>query len=129
MSTGFAGRLREIAAFPLALPTSDFSGRRIVEEVMSTSSVRLNIQLEANSFELLRNYVRSNSAITVQIEIGAEAERLGEGLVARAIDDRDLAHGSLVLAHLRGRNLPVAAAKFADQLARGLDARRSLPTA
>ncbi|MGI4798141.1 MAG: LysR family transcriptional regulator [Janthinobacterium lividum] len=121
-------RLRDIAAYPLALPDPSFSGRQIVDMIMSTSSVRLDIQLEANSFELLRNYTRLTRAVTVQIEIGADASRLGAGLVARPIDDRDLAHGSLVLGQLRNRSLPVAVAKFADQIARELDARRSLPT-
>lgn len=122
-------RLREIAAFPLALPDRSFSGRRIVEEIMSTSSVEIDIQLEADSFELLRNYARVSQAVTVQVEIGAEPQRLGTGLVARPIDDRDLAHGTLVLGQLRGRNLPIAAAKFADQVARGLNAQRTSPTA
>ena len=121
-------RLREIAAYPLALPDRNFSGRQIVDLIMSTSSVELDIQLEANSFELLRNYTRLTRAVTVQIEIGADPARLGADLVSRAIADRDLAHGSLVLGQLRGRNLPVAVAKFADQIARDLDAGRSLPT-
>ncbi len=121
-------RLREIARYPLALPDRGFAGRRLIETIMSTSSTRLNIGLEANSFELLRNYARASSAITIQIEIGAEPGRLGDDLVVRTIDNRDLAHGSLVLAQLRGRSLPVAAAKFADQLAREMDKSRSLPT-
>lgn len=122
-------RLRDIAGYPVALADRSFSGRRIIDDVMSTSSVTLDVQLEANAFELLRNYARSSQAITIQIEIGAEPDKVGEGLVVRPIDDRDLAHGSLVLGQLRGRNLPVAVAKFADQVARGMDAKRSLPTA
>ena len=39
----------------------------------------------------------------------------------------ELAHGSLVLAQRRNHSLPVAVAKFADQIGRELDAGWSLP--
>lgn len=51
----------------------------------------------------------------------------GAGLVVRPIDDRDLAHGSLVLGQRCNHSLPVAVAKFADQIGRELDAGWSLP--
>jgi hypothetical protein len=44
-------------------------------------------------------------------------------LHARPLDDRDLAPTQIVLAHLRGRNLSVAAAKFANQISNSLDRR------
>jgi hypothetical protein len=62
-----------------------------------------------------------DKAITFQIEIGAVES---EGLVVRQIDDRDVPRADLVLGQLRGRNLPVAAAKFAEQLARVMEALR-----
>ena len=43
------------------------------------------------------------------------------GLVARQVDARDLVPRHVVLGHLRGRTLSVAAAKFADQLANSLE--------
>ncbi|WP_439596962.1 LysR family transcriptional regulator [Falsiroseomonas sp.] len=119
-------RLRDCAAHPLALPTQDFGARRIVEAWAARSAVPLQMVLESNSFELLRHYVRDTSAVTFQIEIGALPEG-GAGLVAVPVDDQDLAHGPLVLAQLRGRALPVAAAAFAEHLARALDARRTTP--
>lgn len=121
-------RMRDCAAYPLALPDPSFSGRRIVDRIMAASSIKFDVQLEANSFELLRNYVRLGNAVTLQIELGAPLGGGDTGLVARALDDKDLAHGSLVLGQLRGRTLPVAVAKFADQLARQMDALRTLPT-
>ena len=46
------------------------------------------------------------------------------GLVVRQIDDRDVPRADLVLGQLRGRNLSVPAAKFAEQLARVLEGMR-----
>jgi DNA-binding transcriptional LysR family regulator len=121
-------RLRHCAAYPMALLNRSFAGRQIAEASIASSSVRFDVRLESDSFEFLRNYVAHTQAITLQIELGAMPEMLGPDLVCRPIDDRDLTHGSLVLGQLRGRNLPVAAAKFADQLTRRLDALRTLPT-
>jgi hypothetical protein len=45
------------------------------------------------------------------------------------VDDVDLAHGPLVLGQLKGRALPLPAAKFAEQLSESLDSLRSMPMA
>jgi DNA-binding transcriptional LysR family regulator len=120
-------RLRDCAAYPLALLDRSFGGRQIVDGIMGGGSTRFDVRVEANSAEFLRNYVASTQAVTLQIELGALPDMLGSGLVARPVDDREQMHGSLVLGQLRGRNLPIAAAKFADQLTRRLDDLRTLP--
>jgi DNA-binding transcriptional LysR family regulator len=122
-------RLRDCAAFPLALLDRGFAGRQIADEIMSGGSTRFDIRVEANSFEFLRNYVAHTLAITLQIEVGALPDMLGSGLIACPIDDPRQVHGSLVLGQLRGRNLPIAAARFADQLTRRLDGLRTMPMA
>jgi DNA-binding transcriptional LysR family regulator len=106
-----------------------FAGRQIADGIMATGSAHFDIRVEANSFEFLRNYVANTRAVTLQIELGALPDMLGDGLIARPIDDREQMHGSLVFGQLRGRNLPVAAARFADQLTRRLDALRIIPAA
>ena len=68
--------------------------------------------------------VLHDKVISFQIEIGAVPESNKLGLVAREIDDRDVPRANLVLGQLRGRNLPVPAAKFAEQLARVLEGMR-----
>lgn len=115
-------RLRDCARFPLALPDRTYGGRMLIEEALARSSIRVEPALESNSFEFLRNYVRYEEAITFQIEIGAPRElRERHGLVSRAIDIRDIKPGLLAMGQLRGRALPVAAAKFAEELGRVLE--------
>jgi DNA-binding transcriptional LysR family regulator len=118
-------RLRDCAGFPLALLDRSFAGRQIADGIMSGQSTRFDVQVEANSFEFLRNYVARTQAITLQIELGALPDMLGDGLVACPLSDRDQTRGALVLGQLRGRNLPVAAARFADELTRRLDDLRA----
>jgi len=81
----------------------------------------LQIVAESNSFEFLRGMVLRDKVISFQIEIGAVPS---EALAVREIDDRDVPRADLVLGQLRGRNLPVPAAKFAEQLARVLEGMR-----
>ncbi len=115
-------RLRDCAAYPLALPDRSYGGRELLDRAAAKASFRLNPVLESNSFEFLRNYVRLEDAITFQIEIGApESLRERDGLVARPVDTRDIPVARFAMGQLGGRSLPVAAAKFAEQLAARLE--------
>lgn len=113
-------RLRECLRYPLVMPDRGLGARKIIDEALGRRSLTLEPVIESNSFEFLREYVRREQAITFQIAIGAATEG-HSGLVSRLVDPRDAPPGKLVLGYLRGRTLPVAAAKFADQLAKYLD--------
>ncbi|WP_279480118.1 LysR family transcriptional regulator [Aureimonas sp. SK2] len=120
-------RLRDCAPYPIALADRSFGSRRIIDGILSTSSFSLSIDFESDSFEMLRNLARSGEVITFQIEVGSETTWLEPGLVSVPVADTDPTHGPLVLGQLRGRTLPVAAAKFVEQVARRLDRTRNLP--
>lgn len=120
-------RLRDCAQYPIALPDGSFGTRAILDDLLAVSSTKLSVELEANSFEMLRNLARSGNVVTFQIEIGAPVVETDPGLVVLPLSDIDLAHGPLVLGQQRGRTLPVATAKFAEQLARRLDETRRTP--
>jgi DNA-binding transcriptional LysR family regulator len=121
-------RLRECAEYDIALPDPSFSGREIIDERLADTSTKLNVVFEANSFDMLSGFVASTNAITFQIDVGAMNWRRDPRLAVRPVNDQDNTHGPLVLGQLRGRSLPLATAKFADQLSRRLDEIRSLPT-
>jgi len=120
-------RIRDCAQFPVAVPDRSFSGREIIEDVLATSSARLNVVFEANSFDVLCEFVKGTDVITFQVDIGALAWRDDPAIAIRPISDLDGAHGPLVLGQLKGRVLPLAAATFAEQVARRMDALRGLP--
>ncbi|MCF3933099.1 LysR family transcriptional regulator [Acuticoccus sp. M5D2P5] len=116
-------RLRDLLAYPLALPLKTFEGRRLLERSLARKSLSIAPQLESNSFEFLKAHVACTDAITVQIPIGAPAPETEGPTVCIPIDPRDLIPGHLTLRQLKGRTLSVAAAQFADQIARSLTAR------
>jgi DNA-binding transcriptional LysR family regulator len=113
-------RLSECADYPLALPDHMQGSRRMLEEVASKRYLHLNMQAEANSFEMLRALVLRCDMLSFQIEIGAPSGELGMGLVSCPIDTRDVPPADLVLCQLRGRELTAATATFADLLIKSM---------
>jgi DNA-binding transcriptional LysR family regulator len=117
-------RLRDCAAYPVALADRGFGGRQLLDDVCARANIRLRIVAESNSFEFLRSLLRHGGLISFQIEIGTDFTDSG-GLVRRTIDGRDIPRADLVLGQLRDRNLPVAGAVFAEQLTRTLEGMKS----
>ena len=117
-------RLRDCAAYPVALPERSLGGRQLLDEVCARSGLTFKLAAESNSFEFLRGLVTHANLISFQIRIGTMPDDNKLGLVARDIDDRDVPRAKLVLGQLRARNLPIPAAVFAERLARVLEAMR-----
>lgn len=113
-----AVRLRDCAAYPLALSNPDTAGRQLIERFLARSSLKLRPAIESNSFELLRNCVYHDRAITFQIAIGAVTD--GGQLVVRPVEDRGFPRAHLVLAYLAERRLPVIAHAFTEHLVQAL---------
>ena len=116
-------RLRDCAGYPVGLPTAQYGVRHLIDLALVKSSVGLRVVLDADHFEFLRRYPVQENLISFQIPIGLPPESEAEGVVSRPVDTRDVPEGRLYLCQLRGRTLPVAAAKFAAQIGRLLDAR------
>jgi DNA-binding transcriptional LysR family regulator len=111
-------RLHDCQEFPLALLDRSFVARQIVEESFLKQTERPFVAVEANSLDFLRTYVGQTTAVAISVQVeaanGRDVHR--SDLIVRAIGAKDHPRGSLVLGHLKGRHLPVAAAKFAEQL-------------
>ncbi len=115
-------RLRDCAAYPVALPERSIGGRQLLDEVAARSGLEFNIAAQSNSFEMLRGLVIHTNVISFQIRIGVLPDGNKLGLVAREIDDRDVPSAKLVFGQLRERNLPVATAVFAEHIIKRLTA-------
>ncbi|MPZ55298.1 MAG: LysR family transcriptional regulator [Rhizobiales bacterium] len=118
-------RLRDCAAYPVALAERSIGGRQLLEEIITRTGVSFQIAAESNSFEMLRGLVTYAGLISFQIRIGTLSRGRKYGLVARDIDDRDVPRANLVLGQLRARNLSVPAAVFAERLTRVLEGMRT----
>ena len=115
-------RLRDCLRYPLALPTAAFGGRQMLDAAVARSSVPRQVLVESDSFEFLKGVVACSDAVMVQIPIGTPTDP-DDRIVSRPLDARDIPHGVLSVLQLRSRTLPVAAARFMDQIVRALEAR------
>ncbi len=118
-------RMRDCVNYPMVLPVRDIGGRQLLDRFMARSSLKLRPVVESNSFEFLRGYLYYEQAISFQIAIGAVTD--GGQLINREIADRGFPGGQLVLASLRGRQLPVIAHAFAAHLTAALSAGSGRP--
>jgi len=109
-------RLRDCLQYPIALPTAPYGVRHLMELAVRRTSLTLQPELESDSFEFLRYYARSENILSFQLPIGLAPNADDDGTVSRPIDARDVPEGFLYFGQLRGRTLPVAAARFAQQM-------------
>ena len=120
-------RLHHCIGLPAILPTIDSGIRQLLNIGLIRRDIKLNAVIETDSQELSHNYLRTEKVISFQIPIGMP-QKMSEGksvngIVARPIDASDLQDGTLHIGHLRGRVLPVAAAKFMDTVISELGSR------
>ncbi|GAB6052737.1 LysR family transcriptional regulator [Magnetospira thiophila] len=109
-------RLRDCLRYPIALPTTPYGVRHLLEAAVRRTSLSLHPVVESDSFEFLRYHAQAEDIITFQIAIGLPAASESQTLVSLPLDERDVPHGALYIGQLRGRALSVAAARFANQM-------------
>lgn len=109
-------RLRDCLRHPLCLPTAPYGVRQLLEQAAIRRGEALQPLVESDSFEFLRHYAAAETVLAFQIPIGLAPPRAPDDLVSRPVDERDVPAGVLLLGQLRHRALPVASARFADQL-------------
>lgn len=113
-------KLSQCSQYPLALPTTDYGVRKLLDFKASRTAMDLNPVVESDSFEFLRNHVINEGCITFQIEIGIPQVMSEAGLTAIPMARSDVAAGSIYLIQKKSRSLPVASARFAEQIVHSL---------
>ena len=115
-------RLRDIAGEDLVLPSAHSGVRQILDSALFRRDIEARVILESDSFEFMQNFLHFESALFFQIPIAMD-DNTAKGiagfdsqLVARPMDLADVPSGTLHICHLKGRVLPVAAAKFLDDI-------------
>ncbi|MBN3857874.1 LysR family transcriptional regulator [Paraburkholderia sp. Ac-20340] len=115
-------RLRDCLRFPVALPRQTLAIRTLLDEATWRLKLQAEIVVESDSLEFLRSFVVREAAVAFLPQSGVPPT--DERICALPISDHDIDPLRVVLGQLRGRTLPIAAEKFAEQLDRRLpDAR------
>lgn len=113
-------RLREVLDYDLALPGPQYGVRGLLDAGARRLGRVLEPVLVTESFEMIRHLAAYGQTIGFQIPVGLN-EIARPDMTSVALSDRDVAVGQLILGHLKGRALPVAALKFSQQVAAELE--------
>jgi len=111
--------------FPLILPKRPEGIRQILDEIAAKVGLTLAPSVESNSLELLRLMSQNRRAISFCLPINRRPDLERAGLLAVPLNTRGVPAGILVGGHLKGRTLPVAAARFLETANRTLATRFS----
>ncbi|MGJ8679366.1 LysR family transcriptional regulator [Paraglaciecola sp.] len=114
-------KLSDCIEYPLALPTKEYGLRQILDRKANRAFYKLEPVIESDSFEFLRYEASLGKCVTFQIEVGLPKDLSFMNMTAIKIDEQDLPPGEVYVGQLKGRTLPVAAAKFAQQLVSTLE--------
>ncbi|MEP2639881.1 LysR family transcriptional regulator [Roseobacter sp.] len=113
-------RLRDCLNHRLVLPTAAYGVRNLLEHAATAIGRTLTPTIETESFDLIRHYVTQENAVGFQIPIGLKPAA-DAGFGHRPLAERDVRPGQLLLGQMKGRALPVASAKFGQQLVAALE--------
>ena len=108
--------ISECLNYPLALPTQKYGLRKTLENIFDKLLTRITPTIEADSYVFLQNYISNSNAIGFELEIGMP-QKNSNSLISRPVKLPQDTSVLIYINHLRSRNLPIAASKFALQLA------------
>ena len=108
--------ISECLNYPLALPTQKYGLRKTLENIFDKLLTRITPTIEADSYVFLQNYISNSNAIGFELEIGMP-QKNSKSLISRPVKLPQDTSVLIYINHLRNRNLPIAASKFALQLA------------
>lgn len=115
-------RLRDCLLHHHILPVERFAVRVLLDQaIKQRSNLALSPIIESESFDFMRRYVLHENALAFQFSLGLSAQDLAQ-LTVRPLQLEDVAPGNLLLGQMRGRSLPIASAKFVQQLIVSLQA-------
>ena len=109
--------------YPLLLPTRPEGIRVMLDKVAGKVGLTLEPALESNSLDLLRLMSQDSLSLSFAVEVNLRPGLERDGLVPVPLNLQGVAPGALVAGYLRGRTLPVAAARFLEGLDRELSER------
>ncbi len=123
LATKHSLRLYECAEFPLLLPAVSWGIRHLLDQSALRLGINLRSVIQSDAREFLRDYGRDKDQISFEIPININRNFEPSGLVAIPVNPLDVPAGHIFVGHLKGRTLPVAAARFLEQVSTELAQR------
>jgi DNA-binding transcriptional LysR family regulator len=102
--------------FPLLLPKHPEGIRRVLDTAAAKVGITLEPAVESNSLDLLRLMSQDSQALSFSLAINLRPQLENERMVSVPVDLRGIPASVLIAGYLRGRTLPVAAARFLESV-------------
>lgn len=118
-------KIYDCVDYPLLLPKHPEGIRQVLEGVAEKIGIKLEPALESNSLDLLRLMSQDSEALSFSLAINLRPDLEKDRLVSVRLDMGGAGAGNLVAGYLRGRTLPVAAARFLETVNKTLSMRYS----
>ncbi|MCP5085296.1 MAG: LysR family transcriptional regulator [Rhodobacteraceae bacterium] len=106
--------------FPLLLPKQPEGIRQVLDATAGKIGITLEPALESNSLDLLRLMSQDSQALSFSLAINLRPNLAKDRLVSVPLDLGGIPAGVLIAGHLRGRTLPVAAARLLETVNKSL---------
>lgn len=113
-------RLYECLEVPFSLPSRPSGLRSLIENAAIRQGLAISPKLQSNQPELLTLAAAHASLLTFDLPINLDRESGASDRVFVEIDTRDVSPGFMFVGHLKGRALPVAAARFMEEVVEAL---------
>ena len=113
-------KLQDCLNYPIAFPSSSLGARALLDKFLETSSIKVEPTLVSDSFGMMRKFSHQVGGVCFQVDIGSPQNEIAllyeDKMIALPLTDSKLPVGTLVLGVHYDRTLPLAAAKFAQDL-------------
>ena len=117
-------RLQDCLNSKVMLPKSEGGLRTLLEVGQLQANLTLEEAVSSDDFNFMLNYAIHEPIIGFHIPLGFNEKGMASNdLVFIPMDERDVGTGLIHIAHAKGRVLPVAAAKFLDQILQSVNER------
>jgi len=109
-------RLYECAEFPLVLTERSWGVRNLLEQSAIRLGLNLKAVIQSDARGFLINYRRETNQLSFDIPINLPDNLEERNMVAIPINPLDVPEGFIFIGHLKGRTIPVASARFLEQV-------------
>ncbi len=109
-------RLYECAEYPLVLPHQNWGIRNLLEKAALRLGLNLKVTVQTNDRGFLNLYDREDEQLSFDILLNLPDDPAKTGRKAVPLNALDIPDGFAFVGHLKGRTLPVAAARFMEKL-------------
>ena len=109
-------KIYDCTDFPLLLPKRPEGIRRVLDTAAAKVGISLEPAVESNSLDLLRLMSQRSQALSFSLTINLRPQLENDQLISVPVDLQRIPTSVLIAGYLRGRTLPVAAARFLESV-------------